>query len=242
MAARGNPVELATCSFASQSLATTFFRGMLRRYHPGDRVNDEDALHLAALLERHDEYKDKVGCGVDYFCIMMTEHGTPCFRINRLDGTGTDFSYRHCITQRPPSRKQEVSQAFRRIVRFDLYRARDDFFAANADTKGRVICAETGERISRDQAHMDHRAPLTFEVLVTTFLEGRGLGLEDVPITSGSDEQVSPEITDSALGEAFRLYHARLARLDLVKGTTNLAQSARHRMRPSRITLTASES
>jgi len=195
-------------------------------------VHDEDALHLAALLERHDEYKEKVGCGVAYFSIMMTEHGTPCFRINRTDGTGTDFSYRHCITQRSPSRKQEVSAAFRRVVRFNLYKARDDFFAANADTDGRVICAETGERISCDQAHMDHRAPLTFEVLVTTFLEGRGLSLEDVPITSGRDEQVSPELTDSALGEAFRRYHASLARLDLVKNTANLAQSARNRMRP----------
>jgi long-subunit fatty acid transport protein len=142
-------------------------------FHPGDRVNDEDALHLAALLERHDEYKEKVGCDVAYFSIMMTEHGTPCFRINRTDGTGTDFSYRRCITQRPPSRKQEVSAAFRRVVRFDLYKARDDFFAANADTNGRVICAETGERISRDQAHMDRRAPLTFEVLVTSRVPAR---------------------------------------------------------------------
>jgi uncharacterized protein DUF3223 len=135
---------------------------MLGRYRPGDRVSDEDALHLAALLERHDEYKAKVGCGVDYFSVMMTEHGTPCFRINRVDETGTDFSYRHCVTQRPPSLKQEVSSAFRRAVRFDLYKARDDFFVQNADKDGRVICAETGERISRDQAHMDHRAPLTF--------------------------------------------------------------------------------
>jgi hypothetical protein len=168
---------------------------------------------------------------------MMTEHGTPCFRINRTDGSGTDFSYRHCITQRPPSRKQEVSSAFRRVVRFDLYKARDDFFAANADANGRVICAETREPIGRDEAHMDHRAPLTFEVLVTTLLEGRGLSLDEVPITTGRDEQVSAEITDSALGEAFRRYHANLARLDLVKNTANLAQSARNRMRPSRIVL-----
>jgi hypothetical protein len=54
--ARGNPVELATCSFTTQAITTTFFMDILRRYHPGDRVNDEDALHLAALLERHDEY------------------------------------------------------------------------------------------------------------------------------------------------------------------------------------------
>jgi hypothetical protein len=235
--AQAKAVELATQHFATQVLATQFFKAMLSRYKPGDRVNEEDSLHLAALLERHDEYKMKVGCGVDHFSVMMTEHGTPCFRLVRTDGSGTDFSYRHCISQRPPSRKQEVSPAFRRVVRFDLYRARDEFVAANRDANGMVKCAETGEPTAPDHTHMDHRPPLTFEVLVTTFLEGRGLGVEDVPLTSGQDEQVSPEITDSELSEAFRNYHAKLARLDLVKIKVNLSQSGRHRMKPSRIRL-----
>ncbi|MBV8456133.1 MAG: DCL family protein [Acetobacteraceae bacterium] len=91
--ARGNPVKLGTIDFATQSLASVFFKQMLARYRPGDRVSDEDALHLAALLQRYHEYEEKIGCGVDHFSVMMTEHGTPCFRINRTDGTGTDFSY-----------------------------------------------------------------------------------------------------------------------------------------------------
>lgn len=31
---------------------------------------------------------------------------------------------------------------------------------------------------------MDHRPPMTFEVIVTTFLYGRGLSLDDVPLTT----------------------------------------------------------
>jgi hypothetical protein len=155
----------------------------------------------------------------------------------RPDGSGTDFSYRHCITQNPPSRKQEVSQALRRVVRFDLYTARDQFFAENKDANGLVLCAATGERIGRDQAQMDHRPPMTFEVIVTTFLAGRGLAIDHVPITTGQDNQVAPEITDQALAEAFRRYHAGVAALDLVKAFTNLSQSARHRLKPTRIKL-----
>src|SRR5688572_18645583 len=98
---RGNPVELATRSFANQGLATSYFKDMLGRYRPGERVNETDSLDLAALLERHDEYAAKVGSGVHHFEVMMTEHGTPCFRIVRTDGTGTDFSFRHCVTGRP---------------------------------------------------------------------------------------------------------------------------------------------
>jgi hypothetical protein len=125
---RGNPVILATRSFATQGEATAFFKEMLARYRVGQHIDTADAFDLAGLLERHTEFKQKVGCGVDHFSKMMTKEGTPCFRIHRTDGTGTDFSYRHCIRPQP-SRKQEVSQAFRRVVRFDLYKARDSFFA-----------------------------------------------------------------------------------------------------------------
>lgn len=236
--ARGKPVEIATRSFDNQSKATEFFRGMLGRYKAGDRVSDDDALDLSALVERHDEYPQKVGVGVDHFEVMTTEHGTNCFRIVRVDGTETDFSYRHCITQRPPSRKQEVSAAFRQAVRLDLYAARDKFFSEHRAADGKVSCAVTGERIARAEAHMDHRPPMTFEVIVTTFLEGRGMSLDQVPITSGQDEQVSPEVTDGALAEAFRVYHSRVAKLDVVKSEINLAQSSRNRIKDGRVKLT----
>lgn len=168
---------------------------------------------------------------------MLTEHGTQCFRIVRIDGTGTDFSYPHCISQRPPTRKQEVSDAFRWVVRVDLYRARDAFFAAHAGSDGCVSCAVTGERLRRNAGHMDHRPPMTFEVIVTTFLAGRGMALEDVPLTVGRDNQVSAEITDEALCEAFRSYHSAVARLDFVEASINLAQASRSRLRSGRITL-----
>lgn len=237
MGGRSKPVELATRSFDKQGDATAFFRAMLNCYQPGERVSDDDALDLAALLERHTEYVTKVGSGVSHFQVMMTEHGTQCFRIIRTDGSGTDFSYPHCITQQPPSRKQEVSQAFRRAVRFDLYKARDAFFAAHGDANGNATCAVTGLRITRDDAHMDHRPPMTFEVIVTTFLCGRGMSLDSVPLTTGQDNQVSPEVKDPTLSEAFRSYHSAIARLDLVRNTVNLAQASQHRLKNGRVSL-----
>ncbi len=235
--ARGNPVELATRSFSTQKGATVFFKTMLNRYTPGDRVSNEDSFDLLALLERHTEYAAKIGCGVSHFEVMMTVHGTQCFRILRIDGSGTDFSYPNCISQRAPSRKEEVSQAFRNVVRFDLYKARDDFFAKNSDVAGFVTCAVTGKRISHEQAHMDHRPPMTFEVIVTTYLASNGLSLESVPLTTGQDDQVSPEITDQALAESFRTYHSAVATLDMVESSINLSQSSRNRIKKGRLVL-----
>lgn len=85
---------------------------MLNRYRPGERVSDEDGLDVAALLERHTEYIAKVGCGVSHFQVMMTEHGTQCFRIIRTDGSGTDFSYPHCIPRDRPAVSRRSPKPF----------------------------------------------------------------------------------------------------------------------------------
>jgi hypothetical protein len=240
--ARGKPVDLATRSFPNQSAATEYFRAMLNRYRPGETVATEDGLDLATLLDRHPEYDQKVGCGVAYFAVMMTEHGTQCFRIIRKDGTGTDFSYPTCVRGRPPTRKQEVSQAFRRAVRFDLFNARDKFIAEHKGPDGLVSCSITGERIAPDEGHIDHKPPMTFEVIVSTFLQGRGLAFADVPVTNGHDEQVTPELADSALADHFRRYHAGVAKLDFVKARANLAQAPKHRVKGGRLRIELPES
>ena len=98
--ARGKPIVLETRSFANQKEATAYFKEMLNRYRPRQRVSDEDGRHLRALLTRHAEYEEKVGVGIEYFEIMSAEFGTQCFRLVRVDGTGEDFSYPHCISQR----------------------------------------------------------------------------------------------------------------------------------------------
>lgn len=91
-------VTLDTRSFGSKDEATAYFRAMLNRYRPGDRVSDVDAGDLTALLKRHTEYRQKIGAGIDHFEVMAADHGTQCFRVLRIDGTSDDFSYIHCIT------------------------------------------------------------------------------------------------------------------------------------------------
>jgi len=58
---------------------------------------------------------------------------------------------------------------------------------------------------------MDHRPPMTFEVIVTTFLAGRGLAVDAVPTTTGQDEQVAPDITDGGLHDFVRPVAAALS-------------------------------
>lgn len=80
--------------------AVAFFRGMLNRYKPGDRVGDDDAADLLALLKCHTESSQKIGVGIDHFRVISNLYGTNSFELSRLDGSKDDFSYLHCITPR----------------------------------------------------------------------------------------------------------------------------------------------
>lgn len=236
--AKKQPVEIATRTFGSKAEAMEFFKAMLNRYKPDDRVNEVDALDLAAVLERHPEFHQKVGCGVDHFEVMLTEeYRTQCFRIVRTNGKGTDFSYGACVSGKAPTRKQEVSAALRRVVQHDLYTACDEFFAENQDAVGTVTCAVTKERITRSEAHIDHLPPLTFEAMVSAFLAAHGMTVDDVPLTVGEDDQTIPEITDKDFAEKFRVYHNMLGKVDVVKKNVNLSQASRNRIRAARLQL-----
>ena len=92
------PFVIDTRSFAKKGDAVLFFREMLNRYRPGDRVADSDAPDLLALLKHHTESAKKLGTGIDHFGVMANLHNTQSFEIFYIDGTRDDFSFMHCIT------------------------------------------------------------------------------------------------------------------------------------------------
>jgi hypothetical protein len=96
--ARGKPVILSARTFATQGAASKFFSGMLRKYKPGDRVTDLDAVDLASVLDRHPNRTEKVGIGIDHFEVQAADYASQCFRVVRTDGTWARFSYKACIT------------------------------------------------------------------------------------------------------------------------------------------------
>ena len=96
--ARGRSIKLDTREFATKSDATAYFKSMLARYRPGDRVSEDDSKDLASLLTRHPEAAEKIGAGIHHFEVMSADYGTKCFWVVRLDETMERFSYPSCIT------------------------------------------------------------------------------------------------------------------------------------------------
>lgn len=223
-------VELETRTFATQKAAAEFFKVMLYRYDVGFVIPDPDHSDLASVLLRHPDASSKIGSGMSHFTVMHASQGTQCFCLHRVDGSSTDFSMGSCITGKGPSRFQEVSQAFRLVVSPDIHARRDTLFEKYGNNST-IECAVSRELISRDQGHMDHRPPMTFQVIVRTFIAANNLDLEDIAISESRDNQFSTTLEDLGIATKFKDFHKSVATLDFVSKKINLAQSAKHRIK-----------
>lgn len=92
------PISIGNRKFPRQLDALNFFKQMLARYSPGDRVSDVDAVDLHSLLLRHRDVVKKIGCGVSHFMVQKDGYGGRCFWVVRTDGSQEDFTYKRCVT------------------------------------------------------------------------------------------------------------------------------------------------
>lgn len=228
-----NPVALETRNFPNQKQAVEFFRAILYRHEIDVIIPDPDHSDLGALIVRHPEASAKIGSGISHFSVMKAIQGTLCFCLHRTDGSSTDFSMGSCITGKGPTRFQEVSQALRSVVSPEIHARRDMLFEKYGN-EGILECAVSGEPISRDQGHMDHRPPMTFQVIVRTFLAANKLDVNEITISDSQDNQFSASIDMPEIAEEFRRFHSSVATLDFVAKKINLAQSRKHRIKAVR--------
>ncbi|MCP3379995.1 DCL family protein [Bradyrhizobium sp. CCGUVB4N] len=222
----------------AQTAALDHFKDMLRRYADEETVEHYlDHDDLVALLERYDaviiDGPTKIGRGIDYFFRRQNAgqgFSTPGFWVRRVDGSETDFSYIQAVKGQPKSDAQEFYDACRAAVAADLLAAKKRHFTAFADSTGRVPCDLTGELLAFPDAHLDHAYP-TFGQLVITFRAARGWqhGAPKGTLTLPADAQTTSTFVDSAVAQAFRLFHHGAATLRIVARHRNLSMAAGQR-------------
>lgn len=92
------PIIIGSLEFEKKGAALDYFKTMLNRYDPGDKVNAKDSDILRAALALHPEASEKKGCGIESFSVRTADYGTKCFWVNRIDGSSEKFSYISCIS------------------------------------------------------------------------------------------------------------------------------------------------
>jgi len=237
--AKSKPVTLVNGrSWQSQSDALDHFKGMLRRYKDDDVIEDRsDHEDLVALIARYDsaiaENPSKAGCGIEHFFRRRNSgdgYSTSSFWIRRTDGTETDFSYKAAVKGEPKSDAQAFQDACRETVAADIAAAKRRFFKEEGDTDGKAPCDESGDRITIDEAHVDHAWP-TFSQLVMEFRAKRGWSheLPSGVLSEPSDKQTTTTFADAEIAKAFRDFHHDGAIGRVVRKGVNLSRGASKR-------------
>ncbi|MBD1810957.1 DCL family protein [Microcoleus vaginatus DQ-U2] len=228
------PIVLKGIEFKFQKDAIEHFKNMLERYRNGQTIAGDDSDMLLALLDRHPQAGEKIGCGVKRLYKDRTDMPTSCFWIERTDGSRTDFSYRTAISAKGKSLYQEFLEACRDAVQDDLRVTKERFFEDFADRDGRVECDITGDKVAIYESHLDHKKPLTFQVLVDTFIGANDIEIKPEMLSSAQDAQFQITIINLKLKKNFIRYHHKMAQLRVIKAEQNLSLGGSERIRNSR--------
>lgn len=218
-------------AFASKSAAIALIREMLARYRDNQDIGEEDSQLLRDLLERHPEAPEKIGGGVKrFYRARAVGEPTSCFHLERLDGSTTDFSYMSCVNGKGESLYQQFVEACSQAVRQDLTQAKRDHFDKEGDAAGTVKCDVTGERVSFKEAQLDHKKPMTFQVIVMTFIAAYGIEIKAEMLSAPADNQYVTTFVDEDLEQRFRRYHHKVAVLRIVKTRVNRSLGGSERL------------
>jgi hypothetical protein len=181
-------------------------------------LQGQDELFVLELLSLHPSAADKIGIGVKYIEVRPGAYNTLGFYVTRVDGSGTDFSYRNCLGLKKPGSWTEVSSDFREAVRDQTFAVRDSAFARAAA----LTCPVTGETFDAMSSAVDHIAPDTFDVLLRQFFAIENLDWRQAPLEASRDNQWFKRITDEDLRQRWRAFHAGRAKLRVISRRGNL--------------------
>jgi hypothetical protein len=146
--------------------------------------------------------------------IMMKVHGK-VFRV--------DFAYKKCISKPKDRRFNELMKAFRDDVGDQVWAFKTQAYGA----KRYVRCGITNLNVRKEDRHIDHVPPKTFDTRVKGFLQAQGLRLADVEVISLDDggSYGGRTLAAPAPRAAWQAYHREQAALRVTPDKANLGQS-----------------
>lgn len=228
---KAKPVTLGHLHFAKQGDALEYFKEILNRYSPGEAIDAADYADVEALLSGHPRAEEKIGAGIASLLVDHDQEGGQCFHVLRSDGTKENFSYKKCITG-DPTPFTAFSAACRRVVDAELDAFKRAYFDKNQNDDGKVKCPETKRWISWDEAHVDHKSPNSFSVIVQFFVSSQGI--DPTQVSYERTGLYGHELADASLAAAFQTWHRKNAVLRVIDGGRNLAKASLARIKPTK--------
>lgn len=185
---------------------------------PGTILEGQDMDFMYDLLRWHPNAAGKIGAGVKHIIVRSNpKYGQNEFYLRRVDGSGTDFSYKECT--QPSTPEADFRTALRVAVEPDIIAARNYLF----ELEPVRYCPFTGERLLRQDGHIDHKPPNTFSQIAKAFVLSRRLNPAKVAIAGrNQDNSFRVQLADAQLEQNWIEYHRKNASLRIVSRNANL--------------------
>ena len=221
---KNNPIIIGELIFDSKAQAIRFYRAILDKYSPGTKLNEGDFANVFALCRLQWD----ANAESDINAILVDYHPahkkTKCFLIE-IDGNLHMFSYMLSING-GMSNMRMFSRACRFAVASRLRDYKKEVF------KNRPVrCAITNDVTEWEDCHIDHKAPLTFSVIVKSFAVAQDVDLDQIEYKF---DNFIDEFADEKLAIKFRAFHEKMAVLRILSKTANTKLSASARITPTK--------
>ena len=217
-------IIIGDLTFRSKAEATRFYKAILDKYSPGTALDEADFKHVLALCRL--QWDAKAESKID--AIVVDYHpahrDTKCFLIE-IEGHFHLFSYLLSINGEI-SDMRLFSRACRRAVANRLRDYKKEVFRNRP-----VRCALTNEIIEWEECHIDHKAPLTFSVIVKSFFVAHSIDLSRIEYKF---DNFVDEFANEDLASQFCAFHEKMAVLRILSKKANAKLSSSARISPGK--------
>lgn len=225
-------ITIANQEFPTKKAALQFYQNILTSYEVGSVLNEPDKKFIVNLVYR-DFDPEEVECYEretgDYIKdVIVDTHPdfkkTKCFYLVEPNDERVIFSYRLAING-GLSNMQKFIRACRHTVQAELREFKKARFSNRP-----VRCAISGKTVEWEECQIDHKAPLTFSVIVKSFIVSNVL---DIDLVEYTYQNSSEFFSSQELSEKFSAFHKGMAILRIVATEENVKLSSKARISPT---------
>lgn len=228
-------ITIGSKTFDSKSKALAFYKDILGSYKVGEYLSEADCKCISDLVymdsgldyEDIEAYEEETG---DYIkSVMVDNHpefrSTKCFFL--MGGTPEKqlFSYLLAINGAISD-----NQRFTRACRHHVSERLREFKKQQFENRP-VKCAITNEIVEWEECQVDHKAPLTFSVIVKSFITAYKIDISKVEYIS---EITKEQFADQKLVDKFDSFHKEMAVLRVLATKQNRKLSGQARIKPTK--------
>jgi hypothetical protein len=216
-------ITLGEFEFDTKKEAKELYRDILNSADLDKPLEGEIFDYVMALLLNHPNVNAKINNQkVKYLIVSQAKYQfNRCFHLVREDDSIEDFSIGKCIDGEY-SGFRKFSIAARQVVEDELLQYKIKYFEEKANENNKVKCTISGELISKDEAHVDHREPFTFSAIVHFFIQSKSIDLDKIEYCS--ENQYGNIFVDTVLIDEFSKWHKQNAMLRIVSKSKNMSK------------------